>query len=91
MRHTLFRIRRAEERAGQGRPSPAKSKFWKNSSKKRFELKHAFLKTGKGSVWLPLKIHIKTKNKRSLTSGLLLHVYFFHVRASTMKVHFADK
>lgn len=68
---------------GEGRPSPAKSKFWKDSSKKRFELKHAFLKTGKGSAWLPLKIHVKQK-----TSAPSHQVYFF---MSTMKVHFADK
>lgn len=72
LRHTLFRIRRAEERPGQARPSPAKSKFWKKSSKNRFELKHAFLKTGKGSVWLPLKIHVKQK-----TSAPSHQVYLF--------------
>lgn len=92
LRHTLFRIRRAEERAGQARPGPPQQSpnSGKIQVKRGLSSSMHSSKQGRGRV-VAFEDTYKTKNKRSLTSGLLFHVYFFHVRASTMKVHFADK
>lgn len=83
----------AEPRRGQARPGPPQQSpnSGKIQVKRGLSSSMHSLKPGRGRSAVPLRIHIKQKTSAPSHQVYFFCVYFFHIRASTMKFHFADK